>query len=161
MMAFALLALGACAAPVSKSPTALRSASAPIYSVAGLNPAQIVGRWVQVAAYQGKTACQSGTIEFTRTPSGLAASGRLCLDGTERRISGPVAALGSGRLSVPGMADWWVLWVDSGYRTMAIGTPSGEFGFILDRGELPPDRLAAAREIFEFNGYTSAALSPL
>ena len=36
--------------------------------------------------------------------------------------------------------------VDSGYRTMAIGTPSGRFGMILDRGAIPPDRLTAARE---------------
>ncbi|HOZ34653.1 MAG TPA: lipocalin family protein, partial [Tabrizicola sp.] len=56
--------------------------------------------------------------------------------------------------------DWWILWVDSGYRTLAIGTPSGRFGFILDRSALPPDRLAAASEVFDFNGYTTAALRP-
>ena len=39
-------------------------------------------------------------------------------------------------------------------RTLVIGTPSGEMGFILNRdGRLPADRLAAAREILEWNGY--------
>jgi apolipoprotein D and lipocalin family protein len=49
---------------------------------------------------------------------------------------------------------WWVLWADVGYRTLAIGTPSGRFGFILNRGgDLPADRMRAAREVLEWNGY--------
>lgn len=49
----------------------------------------------------------------------------------------------------------WVLWVDEGYRTMALGTPSGRFGMILERGAgpTPSDRNAAAREILAWNGY--------
>jgi apolipoprotein D and lipocalin family protein len=31
---------------------------------------------------------------------------------------------------------------------------------ILDRGAIPPDRLAAAGEIFDFNGYDTASLRP-
>ena len=54
-----------------------------------------------------------------------------------------------------------MIWVDVGYRTLAIATPSGRFGIILDRGALPADRLAAAREIFDFNGYRTEALTPL
>ncbi len=56
--------------------------------------------------------------------------------------------------------DWWVLWVDSGYRTLAIGTPDGRFGFVLDRGRIGPDRLVAAAEIFDFNGYSKARFKP-
>ena len=59
-------------------------------------------------------------------------------------------------------AEWWVLWVDADYRTLAVGTPDGRFGFILNRdGALPPDRLAAAREILEWNGYDLARLRPV
>lgn len=48
----------------------------------------------------------------------------------------------------------WVIWVDEGFRTAAIGTPDGSYGWVLDRkptdGE---DRIIAAREILNFNGY--------
>ncbi len=65
---------------------------------------------------------------------------------------------GPGRFVI-GDQLWWVLWADADYRTLAIGTPSGQFGLILNRdGALPPDRLRAAREIFDFNGYDIARL---
>lgn len=74
------------------------------------------------------------------------------------RVAGALIPTGPGRFAVAGMEDWWVLWVDSDYRTLVIGTPSGRFGFVLDRGEIAPDRLTAATEIFDFNGYTTTAL---
>jgi apolipoprotein D and lipocalin family protein len=46
-----------------------------------------------------------------------------------------------------------VLWADADYRTLVIGTPDGSFGFILNRGGFPADRLKAAREILAWNGY--------
>ncbi|MFZ1481687.1 MAG: lipocalin, partial [Paracoccaceae bacterium] len=67
---------------------------------------------------------------------------------------------GPGRLAVSDMADWWVIWVDSGYRTLAIATPDGSFGFVLDRGRIGADRLAAAAEVFDFNGYVRGRLQP-
>ncbi|MBD3788696.1 MAG: lipocalin family protein [Sphingomonadales bacterium] len=55
--------------------------------------------------------------------------------------------------------DLWLIWVDTAYRSLAVGTPSGQFGFVLDRGaQIPADRLAAAREVFDFNGYDTARL---
>ncbi|WP_435258004.1 lipocalin family protein [Thioclava sp. FR2] len=73
-------------------------------------------------------------------------------------ISGPVKMVGPGRMEIDGQL-WWVIWVDTDYRTLAIATPSGAYGFILNRGgKLPADRLAAAKEIFAFNGYDVAKL---
>jgi apolipoprotein D and lipocalin family protein len=70
------------------------------------------------------------------------------------RLAGPLAAAGPGRFAAAGQQEWWVIWVDTDYRTLAIGTPNGTFGFVLNRGgAVPPDRLRAAREIFDFNGY--------
>ncbi len=47
-----------------------------------------------------------------------------------------------------------MLWADADYRTLVVGTPSGQFGFVLNRGAtLPPDRLKAAKDIARFNGY--------
>ena len=46
------------------------------------------------------------------------------------------------------------MWVDEDFETAVIGTASGSFGAILDRdGAIPPDRLAAARDILEFYGW--------
>ncbi|OZA12383.1 MAG: hypothetical protein B7Y02_07410 [Rhodobacterales bacterium 17-64-5] len=50
--------------------------------------------------------------------------------------------------------------MDEGYRTLAIGTPDGSFGFVLDRGPAAADRMTAARQIFDFNGYDVSALRP-
>lgn len=161
-VAACLLTLAACA-PAPKPGTVFRPASAGIWSSAALAPSRLEGRWRQVATYSaGKTpGCTPGGAEFTRQAGGrLAVAGRLCLNGRVVSVSGPVTPAGPGRLSVPGMPDWWVIWVDSGYRTLAVATPDGSFGFVLDRATIPPDRLTAAAEIFEFNGYAKARLKP-
>jgi apolipoprotein D and lipocalin family protein len=82
------------------------------------------------------------------------------LDGPLRRIDGEARVVGPGRLevsfdSVPFVnAPYWVLWVDDGYRTAVVGTPSGRAGWILNRDpQIPADRLEAARQVLAFNGY--------
>ncbi len=162
MAAALALALGGCD-QTGRGELAFRDADAPIYSAAAFDPGRLEGRWVQAAAFggTGTSKCGPGAVEFNRNKSGLSVSGQLCLRGRMVPVSGNLGALGQGRLTVPGMENWWVLWVDSGYRTLAVGTPSGGFGFVLDRGEVSSDRLAAAREIFEFNGYRADALGPV
>lgn len=156
------LLLAACVGTGPSTTAAFRNASAPIWSAAAFQATGITGRWRQVAAYQqdGTPACRDGALEVRQTATGLAVEGRLCLNGSVTRVKGKATPSGPGRLSVKGQEDWWILWVDSGYRTLAIGTPSGRFGFVLDRGEAAPDRLAAAREVFAFNGYADAAFRP-
>ncbi len=159
------LALAACgprgADPVHR--TVFRSGSAEIWSAAAFQPARIEGTWQQAAGFTRGEAqgCKAGGATFSRAASGqLSVKARLCLDGREVTASGPVTITGPGRFSVPGMGEWWVIWVDSGYRTLAIATPKGEFGFVLDRGRIGPDRLRAAAEIFDFNGYAKDRLKP-
>jgi len=158
----ALLALTLAACGGSERVAAFRPADAPIWSSAAFAPGRITGRWHQVAAFSSGDGpgCRAGGAEVSEGAGGLLIAARLCLDGREVQVSGPVSMAGPGRLAVPGMEDWWVIWVDSGYRTLAVGTPSGRFGFVLDRGDIPPDRLTAAAEIFDFNGYPKARLKP-
>lgn len=139
-------------------------AKGPIYSNAVMNMAQIEGRWTQVAGF-GAEGCRPGGAEFRRDGAGLSVAARLCLGGEELRYGGPLAVTGPGRMTPAGKApapldrEWWVLWVDVDTRTLVIGTPDGSFGVILNRGgALPQDRLVAARDILEWNGYDTGRL---
>lgn len=152
--------LAACVAKAPAPPT-FRAADAPIWSAAAFQPAQVAGTWRQVATFQPEgSACRAGSVTITPETAGLRLDGTLCLAGTAQKLSGLAPVTGPGRIRVAG-EDWWILWVDTGYRTLAIGTPSGRFGLLLDRGAIPADRLQAAREIFDFNGYRTAALTVL
>jgi apolipoprotein D and lipocalin family protein len=137
-----------------------RAESAPIWSAAAFQPTQVAGPWRQVADFRATGGCDAGSVEIVPEGAGLRLTGTLCLAGRAEKISTVAPIVGPGRWRVKG-EDWWVIWVDVGYRTLAIGTPSGRFGFILDRGAIPGDRLNAAREIFDFNGYRTEALTAL
>ena len=82
--------------------------------------------------------------------------------GVFRPASAPIyssAVLDISRLAGRGQQPWWVLWADTDYRTLVIGTPSGAFGFVLNRGGLlPEDRLRSAREVLAWNRYDLALL---
>lgn len=151
----ALLFLAACASPDRSA--AFRDSAQPIWSAAAFVPSRASGTWTQVAAFAGREGgCAAGRVDLSPVPDGLQVTGTLCLDGRPVRLDSRANPTGPGRLSLPGQEDWWILWVDEGYRTLAIGTPSGRFGFVLDRAPPAADRLLAAREVFDFNGYDTA-----
>jgi apolipoprotein D and lipocalin family protein len=156
----ACVVLAGCAPrPASPLASTYRPSSAPIWSNAQFDPAQLVGSWRQSAGFAtSKGGCSPGGADIAGRAGALTLSARLCLSGQDVRLSGPLQSIGPGRFRAGGQ-EWWVIWVDTDYRTLAIGTPSGAFGFILNRGgALPPDRLSAAREIFDFNGYDTRLL---
>ncbi len=166
--ALALAAAALLSACGGKAPApdhaAYRNPGAPIWSIAAFDPTRLAGTWTEVAAFAPEgAACRPGGIEIARTPGELAAKGRLCRSGIPSVHSGALRPTGLGRLTMAGEAEpWWVLWVDTDYRTLVIGTPSGRFGYILNRnGALPPDRMKAAREILDWNGYDLAGLRVL
>lgn len=161
----ALVAMAACA-PEPPPPSAFRPAAAAIYSNAVYDPARLAGDWVQVAAFAapGAAPCARGRTQVSGAGASLTHQAALCLNGQTLASSGALRPVGPGRLS-PAAADgvlaqdWWLLWVDADYRTLVVGTPSGDFGFILDRsGSLPGDRLTAAREVLDWNGYDLSRL---
>ncbi|MDQ2065661.1 lipocalin [Xinfangfangia sp. CPCC 101601] len=153
----ALLFLAACAAPSSHI-AGFRSPKTEIYSSAAFDVSRVEGRWTQVAAFSAgdNPGCKPGGVEFRKGATGPEIAAQLCLNGRIVQAQGPLRMVGPGRMAVPGMQDWWVIWVDSGYRTLAIGTPDGSFGFLLDREKISGDRLHAAAEVFDFNGYSKA-----
>ncbi|MBT3467230.1 MAG: hypothetical protein HN456_08665 [Rhodobacteraceae bacterium] len=52
-----------------------------------------------------------------------------------------------------------IMWVDGGFRTAVLGTPSRQVGYILDRKPNPrKDRLKAAIEFLQFYGWDTRRL---
>ena len=151
-----LFALAACAA--TPTLTGYRDPQVPIYSNAVLQTSDYAGEWTQSATFS-TTPCPPGRVTLSPAPGGMAITGQLCLGGQTTDASGLYAATGPGRLQRGTDPAWWVIWADTNLRTLAIGTPDGRFGFILNKGDsLPADRLNAAREVFDFNGYSTDRL---
>ncbi|WP_108128887.1 lipocalin family protein [Gemmobacter caeni] len=160
-----LLALSACA-KTPEPERAFRNTAVPIYSSAVLDAASLAGRWQQVGTFAAEAGgCRGGMVSFGPSGAqGLQVEADLCLDGQRARYRGNARLVAPGRLQLEAaegaLAEpWWVLWADADSRTLVIGTPSGRMGFVLERGGVTsPDRLKAAREILDWNGYSLAGL---
>lgn len=166
--ALALLVLGACAAP-SRDATMLqgyRDRSVLIGATSRFDDARFAGVWYIRAgfgpdlgrmAFNMRRTSQGPVMRlgaFVCDPAGV------CGDFAEDL---PLKRLGNGRFSarMPGgeTREFWVLWVDEGFRTAVLGNPDGTFGWIVDRSTKGgADRIRAAREILDFNGYDVSQL---
>ena len=157
--------LAACARAPEPPPAAtFRDRGTLIGSAALFDPARFAGDWTAVARYPHASEAGCATVAFAFQGAAVTRTCRDAGGAVLRQESGPVAVTGPGRLAVdlgpafeaPAL---WVVWVDVDYRTAVLGTPDGRAGWILDRGaQIPPDRLRAAREMLDFNGYDLAAL---
>lgn len=139
-----------------------RDTSVPMSSIAALEPARYAGRWYEIARFPVafEAGCAETTADYTLLTDGSLDVVNACRTARgPRSIEGRAVPSGPGRFEVsfrglPFSGPYWVLWVDEGYRTAVVGVPSGRAGWILNRDpEIPPDRLRAAREILDFNGY--------
>ena len=150
-----------------------RDQDAPIGAIASFAPDRFLGRWHEVARFPVafEAGCAGAIADYTARPDGLIGVRNSCLDASgavTRQIEGTARVVGPGRLkvsfpSVPFVeADYWVLWVDQDYRTAVVGAPDGRAGWILNRTpDISPDRMVAAREILDFNGYDLSRLKVL
>ena len=144
-----------------------RDSNVNLSSIAVFEPEKYAGLWYEVASFPTffQSGCTNTTAEYQVLESGgLSVRNRCLKDGVPTVIDGSAVVSGPGRLTVrldgvPVSAPYWVLWVDEGYRTAVVGVPSGRAGWILNRTpDIPPDRLAAAREVLKFNGYDLSGL---
>jgi len=162
-----MLALAACN-PVDTIVPSYRDTSVPITTKALFSPERYAGTWFEIARFpvSFQKGCTNTTATYALRDTGdLAVLNRCLVDGVEKQIEGTASITGPGRLEVlfQGVpfvkAPYWVLWVDEDYQTAVVGVPSGRAGWILNRTPtLRADRLQAAREILDFNGYDLSQL---
>lgn len=172
-LAFVLLLAGCATQDSGGLFSVYRNTETPISSKAVFEPERYLGVWHEVARYPVpfEAGCVGVTAEYGLRDDGLLSVLNICrnADGSEKsRIEGTAEIVGPGRLkvrfaSVPLVAaDYWVLWTDEDYRTAVVGAPNGRAGWILNRSpDIRADRLQAARDVLEFNGYDLSRLKEL
>lgn len=146
------MALGACAAERAGYPTGtlpLRNPTAPLGGTARFDPGRFAGDWVT-------RACMGPcvpSVSFTQSLTGAVSE-------TDARGSRAYLPGAPGVLrSTAGDAVLVVMWVDEGFRTAAVGLADGSRAAIIDRSPTGgADRIAAAREILDFNGWDVSQL---
>ncbi|MEM7471224.1 MAG: lipocalin family protein [Pseudomonadota bacterium] len=168
MRVFAFIALMLLAGCASVVPASYRDQSAIISSKAAFDAQAYSGTWYEIASYPTpfQQGCTRTTADYAiRLEGGFDVLNRCVVDGKLKEISGIAVPDGPGRLlvsfkGVPFVkAPYWVLWVDADYQTAVVGTPSGRGGWILSRTpDIRDDKLTAARQILQFNGYDLSGL---
>lgn len=146
--------LASCSKPEQQMPEPVfRNIKQPIGSAALFNPKRFSGRWHDVARFPGSFLnCAPGSWEFSLTADSYAVT-TPCNDKTGLAQVKPAGRM-TLTLNTGDSAEIWILWVDEGYRTAVLGSPDGRVGWILNREPaIPMDRLRAAREILDFNGF--------
>lgn len=160
-LALAALVLTACA-----TNEGFRDPDARISATTRFDPARMQGAWQvqeRVASAEDPAAhapesyvygaVNGARFDLTRNFQTCSETG--CAQKQETLTAQMVAP---GRYQVTGGAEHWVLWADADYRVAAIGTPSGEFGWIMTQGDARGDLMQAAREIMDWNGYDLSRL---
>ncbi|MEC7764101.1 MAG: lipocalin [Pseudomonadota bacterium] len=140
-----LLALAACAPRPAEGPR--------MTSVVGYDAARFMGQWVEVATVGRAPAAGTWSIHDREGATFFAG-----LPGAENVVS--FIDRGNGRLDFADRTGTlYVLWADADDRTVVLGRPDHSFGVILNKGAgISPDRLAAARDVMEWNGYDLGTL---
>lgn len=149
------MALSACSAANKGAQGTFRDLDAPIGATTRFDPVAFAGEWQIIASY---TPLRQETVSFSLASE---ASG-LTLSSNEIPAYAGFYQFGAPGELIPidtRQERLIVMWVDDGFRTAAIGTPSGSFGVVLNRtGDIPADRALAAREVFSFYGWRVSEL---
>ncbi|GHE93532.1 hypothetical protein GCM10016455_12140 [Aliiroseovarius zhejiangensis] len=138
-----------------------RGKSRPLSSTTRFDASRFAGRWEIRGefVYPGEKPSY-GAVNLTHSNGKITAMDVYGPSGLLERY--PTKQPAPGRITVgtpPFDTQYWVLWVDADYRTAAIGTPSGSFGWIIDRSRSGgEDRIKAARDVLGFNGYNLSRL---
>lgn len=140
--------------PSSPSVGTIRDPSVNIGATTRFDPVRFSGDWHVVARFNDTdTTPARETISVSYDPSTF----RIVMVGAD----GPQTYVYSGSAALrPKKGEpLVVMWVDEGFRTAVLGTPSGNIGYVLDRKPKPsPDRYTAATKILTFYGWDISRL---
>ncbi len=165
LAAFLLGGLVACNSATPPPEAGFRDPEVLIGATSRYDAARFAGDWQVRAAFPGDGDLRA--VSFVPQGPTFVEHRQLCDAASrceDRRALWVATEQGPGRYTLRAAADGaeralWVLWVDEGFRTAVVGTPDGRYGWILDRQITGgADRIAAAREILDFNGYDVGAL---
>nr|MCW1951318.1 lipocalin family protein [Octadecabacter sp.] len=146
-----------------------RDRSAQIASQTDVTAARMAGDWAIRQRFAAPRTPLSG-MTLAALPNGALQMSVLageCVDDvcSEEEILILLEKTGPGRWTVRGPQahlpsnELWVMWMEFDSRTAAIGTPSGEFGWIMDKNlRGGGDRITAARDIMDWFGYDVSRL---
>lgn len=163
--------IGCAPAPEPVVPEVFRDQSAQIASQTDVTAQRMAGDWVVRQSFATKPYPTAG-FELSVLPDGalqMSFPPPSCVGAVDcAEVSDTLVLLlptGPGRwtpVDPPRAwpdADLWVMWMDFDSRTAAIGTPSGQFGWIMDRNPTGgEDRIIAARDIMDWFGYDPGQL---
>ncbi len=166
-----LALLAACTAeqPVLTQVDIFRDPSAQIASQTNVTADRMAGSWVIRQRFASQIG-PVGVVTFSTLPNGalqMAQARQTCdIDACLNveslfllKQTGPGRWLPVDPPAVISPAVIWVMWMDFDSRTAAIGTPSGEFGWIMDKNPTGGgDRITAARDIMDWFGYDVSQL---
>ncbi|MEM6483132.1 MAG: lipocalin [Pseudomonadota bacterium] len=158
-----LALLGGCGTRTRQ--TGFRDVSQPLSVTTRADLSALSGPWFVRGHFQGDASLAMVTFlpNYNGSPAIEYRTEGCLLSGdctTETEVQ-PLLSLGPRRARDTGTGrEIWLVWIDEGLRTAAIGTPDGSFGWVLDRApKNGDDRILAAQEVLEFNGYNVSALS--
>jgi apolipoprotein D and lipocalin family protein len=154
----ALLLLAGCGAQGPTLNEGYRDPSALIGSTSRYDAVRFKGAWVVRGSFEAAAPATVSFVDSTGGPAFQFCESDGACDGVW--LATPT---GQGRYALIGpdgeTQTLWVLWVDEGFRTAVVGNPAGDFGWILDRKPTGgADRIKAAQEILDFNGYDISQL---
>lgn len=147
---------------MSGSDTSLRNPAAQIASQANVSAQRMEGVWAIRQRFDGQAGPERA-MELAAMPDGALQLVQRQVTGEDIRIR--LEPRGPGRWAPAGAqtslpeVELWVMWMDFDDRTAAIGTPGGQFGWIMDKATSGgADRIVAAREIMDWFGYDVSRL---
>ena len=156
--------------PVVVVPAAVyRDQSAQIASQTNVSADRMVGEWA-IRQRFAVSRTPTGAMSLAALPNGglqLSILNENCRDDVcaDEEVLILLDQTGPGRWTPRGpqsalpAEELWVMWMDFDTRTAAIGTPSGEFGWIMDKNPTGGrDRITAARDIMDWFGYNMQRL---
>lgn len=142
--------LAACAAPLARDvQIGLRNPTVPLGGTTRFDADRFAGQWHTVA-------CLGQCVD--RVLYQVAGDGMILRRAAGREVVYTPTAPGVLR-AVRSDETLVVMWVDTGFRTAAVGDADGGWAAILDRRRPGgADRIKAAREILDFNGWNTSKL---